>query len=371
LNVRIMFVCRMFDQVAGGVERMATNIMNAMAARGHDVSLFTWDLAGAEPFYPMDDSITWHRLDMGHAGQLAGNRLRARRAVEFRRLVRSAKPDVVIGFQHGPWLFAEVSLAGCDVPVILAERNAPDQYDHTRAGKIRNLIFQSMRTATAITIQSPHYVDRYPAYLRSRIVVIPNPVYPAKRFAEPGGDRAQRTLLSVGRLSYQKNYPALIAAFARLASARPDWRLRIVGEGEERSALEKLIDDTGLGDRMSMDGAVTDVASEYAAADLFCLPSRWEGFPNTLAEALAHGVPAVAFSGCAGTGDLVEHGKNGLLAVGNADTSALTASLEALMDDAGERDRMGTNARSIGTRFAPDKIYDQWERLFFRFRVCP
>ena len=369
--MRIMFVCRMFDRVAGGVERMATNIMNAMAARGHEVSLFTWDLAGAEPFYPMDDSITWHRLDMGHAGRIAGNRLRARRAIEFRRLAQSTTPDVVIGFQHGPWLFAEVSLAGCDVPVILAERNAPDQYDHTSAGKIRNLIFQSMRPAPTITVQSPNYVDRYPAFLRSRIVVIPNPVYPAQRFADPGTERTQRTLLCVGRLSYQKNYPALIAAFARLAPGRPEWRLHIVGEGEERTALESLIDATGLGDRISMDGAVTDVAAEFATADLFCLPSRWEGFPNTLAEALAHGLPAVAYAGCAGTSDLVEPGENGLLAAGNGDTAALAGSLELLMDDAAKRDRMGANARSIAGRFAPEKIYDAWERLFFRFRVCP
>ena len=69
-----------------------------------------------------------------------------------------------------------------------------------------------------------------------------------------------------------------------------------------------------------MEGAVTDVAAEYAAADLFCLPSRWEGFPNTVAEALAHGLPAVAYEGCAGTGDLVEPGENGLLAAGNGDT---------------------------------------------------
>ncbi len=369
--MRIMFVCRMFDRVAGGVERMATNIMNAMAERGHEVALFTWDLDGAEPFYPMDDSITWHRLDMGHAGRIAGNRLRARRAIEFRRLAQSTTPDVVIGFQHGAWLFAEVSLAGCDVPVILAERSAPDQYDHTSAGKFRNLIFQSMRPAPAITVQSPNYVDRYPAFLRSRIVVIPNPVYPARRFADPGTERAQRTLLSVGRLSYHKNYPALIAAFARLAPARPEWRLQIVGEGKERTALESLIEATGLGDRISMDGAVTDVASQYASADLFCLPSRREGFPNALAEALAHGLPAVAYEGCAGTGDLVEPGENGLLAEGNGDTAALTESLEVLMDDAAKRDRMGANARSIAGRFTPDRNYDAWERLFFRFRVCP
>lgn len=350
---------------------MAVNIMNAMSERGHDVTLFTWDLADATPFFAMNESIRWYRLDRGHAGRKAGNSLRARRALAFRRFARSMQPDVAIGFQHGAWLFAEVSLLGCDLPVILAERNAPDQYDYTRAGKHRGLIFQSMRSAPAITVQSPKYVDRYPAYLRSRMVVIPNPVYPPHRFAEPGAERTRFTLLSVGRLSYQKNYPVLFDAFGRLAPSHPEWDLRIVGEGEDRGALEALIADSGLEGRVAMEGAVNDVGEWYAAADLFCLSSRWEGFPNTLAEALAHGLPAVAFAGCAGTDDLIEHGKNGLLAPGNGDPAALAAALGGLMSDAGRRAGMGASARSVGRRFDPERIYDRWERLFWRFRVRP
>jgi glycosyltransferase involved in cell wall biosynthesis len=358
----------MFDQVAGGVERMAVNIMNAMAERGHDVTLFTWDLAEAETFYPMSESIRWYRLDMGHAGRKADNVLRTRRALEFRRFARSLEPDAVIGFQHGAWLFAEVGLLGCDVPVILAERNAPDRLDHTSEGHYRRVVFQSMRTAAAITVQSKSFVERYPPYLRSRMVVIPNPVYEAEGFADLTANKKRHTLLSVGRLSYQKNYPVLIEAFGRIAGRFPDWHLKIVGEGEDRPALESLVDGLGLGGRVSMDGAVTEVSAEYRSADLFCLPSRWEGFPNTLAEAMAHGLPVVAFAGCAGTNELVASGRNGLLAAGNGDSGTLAAALAAALADTDLRGRLGQEARGIVTRYKPIRVYDDWERLFQRFK---
>jgi GalNAc-alpha-(1->4)-GalNAc-alpha-(1->3)-diNAcBac-PP-undecaprenol alpha-1,4-N-acetyl-D-galactosaminyltransferase len=364
--MRLLFVSRMFDRVAGGVERMAVNIMNAMVERGHEVSLFTWDLAEAEAFYDMRDSIRWHRLDMGHAGRTAGNLLRARRAVKFRRLVASLRPDVVIGFQHGAYLFAEVSLLGLDVPVILAERNAPDRFDHTSEGRYRRIVCQSMRPAAAITVQCESYVPRYPSYLRTRMVVIPNPVYKADGFARPADEKASRTLLSVGRLSFQKNQAAMIEAFALIAERFPEWRLRIVGDGEDRPALEALIEKQGIQRRVSMDGTTPDVSAEYQAADLFCLPSRWEGFPNTLAEAMAHGLPAVAYKQCAGADELIRHGTSGFLADGNGDPATLASMLAALMGRAEVRGDMGARAIKLVSKYDPEGVYDRWELLFQR-----
>jgi GalNAc-alpha-(1->4)-GalNAc-alpha-(1->3)-diNAcBac-PP-undecaprenol alpha-1,4-N-acetyl-D-galactosaminyltransferase len=366
--MRLLFVCRMFDRVAGGVERMAVNIMNAMVERGHDVTLFTWDLAEAQAFYPMSESIHWHRLDMGHAGRAAGNVLRARRAVRFRRLARSLRPNVVIGFQHGAYLFAEVSVLGLDIPVVLAERNAPDRFDHTSEGRYRRLVYQSMRPAAAITVQCANYVERYPSYLRPRMAVIPNPVYAANGFASPESEKDHPVLLSVGRLSYQKNQEALLNAFARVRAEFPGWQLRIVGEGEERPVLEKLISELGIGRAVALNGTVENVSEEYRKADLFCLPSRWEGFPNTLAEAMAHGLPAVAFRTCAGVDELIESGRNGLLAEGNGDPGALAAGLRLLMGNAAERGRLGRAARGVAGKYEPDKMYDLWDRLFQRLR---
>ena len=361
----------MFDRGVGGVERMAILLMNAMVERGHDVSLFTWDEANARAYYPMSEAIRWNRLDMGDPGTSAGLVLRLRRMRRFRRFATSSGPDVVVAFQHGPFLFAASSLLGTRVPLVLAERNAPDRFDYLRAGRRRATVFGTMRLAKAVTVQFESYIQRYPTHVRPRIVAIPNPVYRVAEYAEPGARKEQRTLLSVGRLSYQKNFSALLRAFACVSGDCPEWRLRIVGEGEERAALQALADELGIGPRVSLVGPTPDVSAEYRAADLFCLPSRWEGFPNAIAEAMAHGLPAVAFERCAGASELIVSGHNGELADGNGDAESLSSTLKVLMQDAGTRERLGKEARDIVEAYRPEGVFDRWERLLRRVARHP
>jgi glycosyltransferase involved in cell wall biosynthesis len=364
--MKILFVCRMFDEMAGGVERMSILLMNSLVDRGHDVSLFTWDHPAARAFYPMRESIRWHRLNMGDPGRSASAALRFSRMVAFRKYAAALGPDVVVAFQHGAYLFAALGLVPRRIPVVLAERNAPDRLDHTSEGRHRGTMFLTMRMAAAVTVQFASYVERYPKHLRARIVAISNPVYRAEEFATPGANKARRTLLSIGRLSYQKNFAPLVCAFASLAARFPDWQLRIVGDGEERASLLDLVERLGMGTRVSLPGAVRDVSMEYRAADLFCLPSRWEGFPNALAEAMAHGLPVVGYRQCAGMSELVTPGRDGQLADGNGDPDTLAAALAPLMQDATLRGRMGMEARRISEVYPPERSFDDWERLLRR-----
>lgn len=361
--MRLLFVCRKFDNVAGGVERSAITLMNALSRSGHTVELLTWDQAGAHAYYSMDEAIRWHRLDMGDPMRKADTILRLRRLWRIRAIVRASASDVVFGFQHGAFLAAHVSLLGLGIPVIALERNAPSRFDHLRAGRYRNLVFQSLRLATRVVVQMESYRRHYPDYLAERIVSIPNPVFDADCRARPAAGTGGKTLLAVGRLSYQKNFQALLRAFAGLAADFPDWTLRIVGDGEERRKIGALAGDLGLDGRVEFPGAVQDIARKYCAAHLFCLPSLWEGFPNALAEAMAHGLPAVAYRGCAGANELIRHEETGLLADGNGSSASLEACLRTLMQEPDMRTRFGAAARNITTLYAPERIVAQWEKL--------
>ena len=343
--MKIMFVNRLFHEVSGGVERMAIVMMNALNARGHTVELLSWDHTDATTYYPLDERIHWHKLDMGDAGEKAGWRLRAQRQLAIRKVVRESRPDVVIAFQHGAFLTMAVALLGLGVPVIAAERNAPQRFDHLRAGKNRDWIFQTFRLADRITVQLDEYIQGYPEYLHSRIVSIPNPVESANQLAKPTGESGQsKYLLTVGRLSYQKNQQVLIDAFARVAVAMPAWRLVIVGAGEDELKLRQQASNSGFSGRIEFTGAVKSVEKYYQKSHLFCLPSRWEGFPNALAEAMAHGLPAIGFSACAGVSQLIFNGENGLLAEGNGSVDTLAKALRVLMQDDVRRGVMGVSA---------------------------
>jgi glycosyltransferase involved in cell wall biosynthesis len=167
----------------------------------------------------------------------------------------------------------------------------------------------------------------------------------------------------VGRLGFQKNYQVLLEAFARLAPNYPNWDLAIVGEGEHRAALEALMRMHGLEGRVTLPGTISSIGEWYASSHLFCLPSRWEGFPNALAEALAHGLPAVGFAECAGVRDLIVHGRAGLLAEGNGDPGTLAIALETAMRSGELRRSMGGEAVLTVQQFHPAKIFSQWEQL--------
>ncbi|MGD9501085.1 MAG: glycosyltransferase family 4 protein [Methyloceanibacter sp.] len=363
--MRLLFVARAIDGMAGGVERIITVLMNALSSRGHQVDLLTWDRASAQSFYPIDSEIVWHRLGLGDPKVRASAGLMLRRRQAVRRVIRQRQPQVIVCFQDGPYVAVRGYSLGLGVPVIAAERNAPDRFDHTSAARYRGIIYQALRLAARITVQCESYRERYPAFLQSRIVCIPNPVEPASAQARPDmPDGAGRyRLLSVGRLGYQKNYQVLVAAFARLAARYPDWDLAIVGEGEDRASLEAFIGAKGLENRVFLPGVTKSIDEWYASSHLFCLSSRWEGFPNALAEALAHGLPAVGFADCAGVRDLIVSGSTGFLAPGNGDVDALAEALGKAMQDAEARRRMSSAASESVRSFHPGQVLSKWEEL--------
>jgi glycosyltransferase involved in cell wall biosynthesis len=231
--MKLLFVARAIDRMPGGVERMVISIMNAMAERGHDVSLFSWDGAAAAAFYPMSPDVTWRRLDMGDPKGKAGIKAVAARFPIVRKLVKNLSPDVIVCFQGGPFRAVQLYTAGLGIPLVAAERTSPAIYEHTSRRRLRFVEHQAFRFARRIMVQFERYRDLYPRHLRSRIAAVPNPVPEAGELARPGIPAANGRfrLLSVGRLSYQKNYDVLIDAFAALAPRFPDWDLRIVGEG--------------------------------------------------------------------------------------------------------------------------------------------
>jgi GalNAc-alpha-(1->4)-GalNAc-alpha-(1->3)-diNAcBac-PP-undecaprenol alpha-1,4-N-acetyl-D-galactosaminyltransferase len=363
--MKLLFVARAIDRMAGGVERIITALMNALSARGHQVNLLTWDLVNAQSFYPIEPEIIWYRLGLGDPKVRASAALMMRRCRAVRRAIRRAKPQVIVCFQDGPFRAICGYTLGLGVPIIAAERNAPDRFDHISAARYQGIIYQTLRFAARVTIQCESYRDLYPDFLQPRLVCIPNPVQPASVRARPDAPNKEGRyrLLSVGRLSFQKNYRVLIEAFSRLAARYANWDLAIVGEGEDRIQLEQLTRTLGLESRVVLPGVTKNIGEWYASSHLFCLSSRWEGFPNALAEALAHGLPAVGFAGCAGVRDLIAHGRSGLLAAGNGDAGSLALALEKAMSNSDLRRSMGSEA-IIGVQpYHPSQIFSKWEEL--------
>ena len=203
------------------------------------------------------------------------------------------------------------------------------------------------------------------------VEVIPNPViwplpsHPPRLDPQDYLKPGQRVLLGVGRLTEQKGFDLLIAAFAELAPRFPDWVLVILGEGPLRHQLEDQVLASGLRGRVLLPGVAGNIGDWYQRADIYVMSSRFEGFPNTLLEALAYGIPSVSFDCPTGPGDIIRHGVDGFL-IPPGNLEELTQTLERLMYDEPLRRRLGERAVDVRERFSLKRIATMWEKLFAR-----
>ncbi len=198
------------------------------------------------------------------------------------------------------------------------------------------------------------------------VQVIPNGIaLPAA--APPSRAQDGETILFVGRLRTRKAVAVLFEAFAEVAAARPRARLVVLGDGEQRAALEAQRARLGLESRVDLRGAVPreETARWLREADIFCLPSTYEGFPLAILEAMAQGLPVVA-TRVAGVPEAIEEGASGLV-VDAEDGRALAAALVALLSDPDRRGRYGTRGRELlAERFS---IADVSARYVERFSL--
>jgi glycosyltransferase involved in cell wall biosynthesis len=189
---------------------------------------------------------------------------------------------------------------------------------------------------------------------------------------DPGGlrsDGSSRTVIAAGRLARQKGYARLIAAFERVVATHPDWKLLICGGGPRREQLERAIERRDMQEHVTLAGPVRDIGEQMAAASVFALSSRFEGFPMVLLEAMSVGLPVVSFDCPTGPREIVEHRRNGLL-VPEGDVHALAAALAEMIEDGELRRRCAAGALETASRYSLDAIGPRWDELIERLAAA-
>jgi len=205
-----------------------------------------------------------------------------------------------------------------------------------------------------LTEEDTYYWDK----LKNK-VVIPNPLtkYPSSK-----SDGKSKIVISVGRYDYQKGFDLLIEAWAIVAQKHPDWTLRIFGPGNN-SIYQKLADDLGLHQYVECHGVSDRVYDEMAKASIYVLSSRYEGFGLVLIEAMAVGLPCVAFACPAGPRDIVLDHKDGILVEKN-NVPKLADAISYLIEHDNERENYSRLAITKSERYRIDNIMNKWLLLF-------
>jgi glycosyltransferase involved in cell wall biosynthesis len=346
----------------GGAER-TMSYLAAHWAQHHVVSLLTLESPDTPSFYPLPQSV--RHIRMGKLGGRGTERLWRvlSRPELMRRQVRHLAPDVVISFMDTMNITVLIGCLGLGIPIVVSERNDPSLHRIGLAKEMaRDRIYPLARF---LVVQTRRIASYFSPSLRPKMRIIANPIPTAPMPARPDIPNAEgrKRIIGVGRLAAHKGFDRLIDAFALIAGDRPDWDLVLIGEGPERPALEGRIRRCGLEGRTRLTGVVTDVSRELAASHLMAFPSRYEGFPNALAEGLAAGLPAIAHAGVSGVEELIVDGKTGLLVDPRQGSGPLAAALSALMDDTRRRRELGDAARNHVVQWAPNHIFGLWEAV--------
>ena len=358
------------SMTSGGAERVSATLANYWASKGWDITIVTLFQQSLD-FYELHPAVKRIALELtSESGNvLTGLWQNIRRVIALRRVLHQIQPDVALGMMTTANVL--LALAACNLPTLRtigAERIYPPQMPLSYLWEtLRSHTYGLLNAVTALSSEGKDWIKTNTN--AQRITVIPNAVaWPLPRQEPRMSPSAlyqseRQLLLAVGRLDAQKGFDRLIEAFSNLANKHPDWDLVILGEGSLRTTLERSVRELGLEHRIFFPGRAGNMAEWYKSADLYVMSSRFEGFPNTLVEAMAHSLAAVSFDCDTGPRDIIRHELDGLL-VPPGDVPGLTAALDRLMSDALTRQRFAERAVEVRERFSMEKIAGMWEKLF-------
>jgi glycosyltransferase involved in cell wall biosynthesis len=281
----------------------------------------------------------------------------------MRRYFRAHRPAILHTHNPTPHQYGAFAAAGGVVPIVVHTKHGRNQLLTTRgrlleraAGLLTDVVVPVSADAADVARET----DGVPA---ARIEVIRNgiAIRPLPARTRPAGYR----VVHVARLNEVKDQPTLLAASRLVADAHPAFHLDLVGDGEQREALERQVDALGLRAHVTFHGFSDDVTPYLDAADLFVLSSTSEGIALTLLEAMAAGLPVVA-TDVGGNREVVQDGMTGFL-VPARDPAALARAMRALLEDPTRAAGMGANGRArVVEEFALDRTAAAYDALYRR-----
>jgi len=358
-----------YSMSGGGAERVTANLANYWALRGWEIMVVT--LASDRlDYYELHPTIKRVYLDL--AGESANLPVALwqnfRRVAALRRVLRKFEPDVALGMMTAANVLLALASLGSRVPTVGSEHVHPPAFPIGRAWEqLRRSTYGLLQAVVSLTTETAEWLKANTG--ARNITVIPNaapwPLPVQSPVIKPNEvcPRGRHMLLAVGRLEYEKGFDLLLEAFAPLARKYPDWDLAILGEGSLRSSLDGNVRTARLRDRVFLPGHVGNLLDWFERAEIYVMSSRCEGFGNTLAEALAHAVPAVSFDCPSGPRHIIRHNVDGLL-VPVGDLPSLKGALDRLMSDSALRQRFSARAVEARNRFSLERIANLWEGLF-------
>jgi len=358
---------------SGGMERVLTNKANFLAALGHEVLIITTDQQGRKPFFTLSPVIQYEDLDInytenndkGFINKLLHYPWKQRKHQKrLTGVLKRLKADIVISMFCNDVSFI-TNIADGSKKVLEIHFSKFKRLQYGRKGiwlfadwlrsKMDERIVRKFDRFVVLTYEDKGYWGDLP-----NITVIANA---KNEWGDHVALLSNKQAIAVGRLDYQKGFERLLEAWLLVHKRFPDWKLKIIGDGEMRHHLEIMIALYKLDKVVELKKNISDMLSEYLDASLLVLSSRYEGLPMVLLEAMSVGLPLVSYDCKCGPRDLITDGENGFL-VSEGKIPELAEKIMRLIENPLLRQQMGQAAKIKSEQYSEPVIMAQWMKLF-------
>lgn len=335
---------------AGGAERVLSILSTPLADRYDKVIYAMW--LDVPIFYDTDKRVRKISIE-----ECARTKNDFRKLLWFREFIRKEHPDLLLSFLEPFNIRVLISTMGLGIKTFVAERNDPHGVNkYWVIDLFEKLIY---RLADKILVQTETIKKFFDGALAERTMVIYNPVnLPEEMVGKALTVKKMKRIVSVARLTRQKNNDVLIKAFAKFSESHPNYSLTIFGIGELENELRQLAESLGVGEKVSMPGASKTIHNDILDAEMMCLVSSREGMSNSMIESMCLGLPCICTK-VSGAIDLINDEENGLL-VDIGDVDGLAERMIFIADNPIKAKKIGINASRLFQILNRDRICKEW-----------
>ena len=353
--------------MVGGLARIVIDKINWLVAHGYDVTLCNIEPFPVKPAYPIDPRVKLIRGDI--QTKPGGIMTRAKGVIwavrRTKEVIRQVNPDIIDN-AHCPLVTWILPFACRDIPMIV-------EIHQSRQGlEVFNRQFMSPIARWGHRHAIRWIYNRYDqfvvltngdkeAWRCKNCMVIPN-FHNYQVLESLPEQKEHKQIIILARLMPQKRIDLMIDVWALLAKDFPDWRVKVLGEGMLRPQLEEKVRKLGLEGSFLMPGEVKDVTNELLTSDILCLTSEYEGFGIVLIEAMAKGIPVIAFE-YVGVHDIINDGVDGVI-VPFGDVREYADKLRKLMQNEELRQQLAKNGLASAHQFDKKMVMQKWTGLF-------